>query len=178
MPVYQGVLNDAYYSANSAAEAVKTAKQNLDTANKRFLDESEIVRETTHNIELARIEKNEADQAVENLLMQDAANILPFAATPNPDGYEVAADGTLFIGSWKQFVRDFFGSTVKPYFNGDIQTLYSFTPGGLGSSVGSLADCQVEEERALSGFIIAVGNASFRVLVDGEVFTVNYGSCT
>ena len=100
LPVYQGVLNDAYYAANEAAESVRVAKQNLEAANKRYLDESNLVKETTHNIELARIEKNQADLAVENLLME-GANILPFAAAPNPEGYEVTAEGTLSISSWK-----------------------------------------------------------------------------
>jgi hypothetical protein len=41
---------------------------NLEAANKRYIDETEIIDETKLNIEEARIEKVKADQAVENYL--------------------------------------------------------------------------------------------------------------
>ena len=44
---------------------------------------------------------------------------------------------------------------------------------------GSLQqECQADNERAMSGFVIQVGDASFRMLVDAQVFNVNYSDCT
>ena len=65
---------------------LRVIKQNLEAANKLYLDESHFFKETNQSIEFARIEKNQADLAVENLLME-GVNILLFVAAPNPEGY-------------------------------------------------------------------------------------------
>ena len=49
-PIFERVLNDAYVSGNSANDAVKAAKQNLDASAKRFADEQKIEDEATRNI--------------------------------------------------------------------------------------------------------------------------------
>jgi hypothetical protein len=42
LPIYARILNDAYVAGNSANDAVKVAKQNLDAATKRYNDEVKI----------------------------------------------------------------------------------------------------------------------------------------
>jgi hypothetical protein len=42
LPIYSRILNDAYVAGNSANDAVKVAKQNLDAATKRYNDEVKI----------------------------------------------------------------------------------------------------------------------------------------
>lgn len=62
-------------------------KDNLDAANSRFMKETNIIEEATLNLEVARIEKENADQAVEDYL-KETASILPFAAAPGEKGFE------------------------------------------------------------------------------------------
>ena len=174
LPLYQKALNDAYYAANVANENVVLAQQNLDAANKRYTDESAIVKEATFNIEQARVEKDQADLAVEALLRQ-SADILPFSTAPI-SVTQISEDGTLTIDSWPEYVLNEYGPTVRPYFTGDIQMLYSFRPGGLSGNLQK--DCASSSESAMSGFVIQVGDASFRMLVDGQVFNVGYNECT
>ena len=108
-------------------------------------------------------------------LLRQGANILPFAAAPISSA-QISEDGTLAINSWGEYVLTTYGASVRPYFTGDIRTLYSFRPGGMTSNLQQ--ECQAENERAMSGFVIQVGDASFRMLVDAQVFNVNYSDCT
>lgn len=78
---FESKLRAAYDAGNAANSHAHQAKENLDAANQKFIDENNIIEEATHNIELARIEKSQADRAVTNYLME-GAEILPFAAAP------------------------------------------------------------------------------------------------
>ena len=100
LPLFQKALNDAYYAGNTANNNVLLAQQNLEAANKRFNDESAIIKEATYNLELARAEKEIADNDVDILLRQ-GADILPFAAAPLSN-QEIAEDGTLSVNSWSE----------------------------------------------------------------------------
>lgn len=77
LPIFQRLLNDAAYANTVANDQVRNAKANLDSAAKRFQDEQNNIISSTKNLELARIEKQAADDAVNNLLQQ-SANILPY----------------------------------------------------------------------------------------------------
>ena len=79
--VYETKLRGAYQAGNSANQKVVEAKENLEAANAKFLHEDKIIQDATKNIELARIEKEQADQAVEDYL-REGVDILPFAAAP------------------------------------------------------------------------------------------------
>ena len=83
-----------------------------------------IVKDATNNIELARVEKDQADLAVEALLRR-SADILPFTTAP-VSMTQISEDGTLSIESWSNFVLNEYGAAVRPYYTGDINTLYSF----------------------------------------------------
>lgn len=54
-PIFLRIQNDAYANGNAANDAVKAARENLDAATKRFVDENKIIEEATRNIELARV---------------------------------------------------------------------------------------------------------------------------
>lgn len=123
--MYESRLRDAYNQGNLANEAVAKAKQNLDAATKRFFDEQKIIEEATQNIELARIEKEKADQAVEDHL-QEGVDLLPFAAAPGEKGFEPIGGGKYSIKSWKEYVEVAYGKGVNPLFIGDLESLYSF----------------------------------------------------
>ena len=79
--MYETKLRGAYQAGNSANQKVVEAKENLEAANAKFLHEDKIIQDATKNIELARIEKEQADQAVEDYL-REGVDILPFAAAP------------------------------------------------------------------------------------------------
>lgn len=187
LPIFQRILNDAYIAGNSANDAVKAAKQNLDAAVARFTREQKIESDATNNIELARIEKDQADQAVEALL-RDGAGLLPYAAAAPADSYNnavVAGDnGAYNIKSWSDFVSSGYGAGVKPLFVGDLKTLYSFklpaadsaAANGNGNGNG---DCAANNLKAFSGFIVGLAPGSLRVLGDGgNTYQVGYSSCT
>lgn len=95
----------------------------------RFTAEQRNEATATNNIELARIEKDKADQGVD-AVMRDRVSILPYAAAASEDANAPAAvlrpDGTFSINSWSDFVAAGYGSGVKPLFVGDLKTLYSF----------------------------------------------------
>ncbi len=92
LPIFQRVLNDAYNVGNSANEAVRVAKQNLDAAVARYNSEKKIEEDATYNLELARTEKDEADRAVDALI-RDGVGILPYAAAPAASSGTVAENG-------------------------------------------------------------------------------------
>lgn len=202
LPIFLRIQNDAYAAGNAANDAVKIARDNLDAATKRFLDETKIAETATRNIELARIEKEQADAALEALL-KDGAAVLPYAAAPadaanlplpNPD-----ANGAFPIKNWVDFVGQAFGIGVKPYFVGDLSTLYSTTlpgqpaapdaaaaPGAAAAAaapagVAVVADaelCAGDNLKAISGYVVGVAPGSIQVLDGNNSYNVQYAGCT
>lgn len=125
LPIFQRLLNDAAHANTVASDQVRNAKANLDSAAKRFQDEQNNINSSTRNLELARIEKQAADDAVNNLLQQ-SANILPYEAAPTGTGLNSTnSNGIYPIGNWNNFVQNAYGNTINPLFNGNLDTLYS-----------------------------------------------------
>lgn len=98
LPIFQRILNDAYNTGNSANDAVRVAKENLDAAVARYNSEKKIEDTATVNFELARTEKEEADRAVDALI-RDGAGILPYAAAPSAPATPAAATTPAPTGS-------------------------------------------------------------------------------
>ena len=170
VPLFQTALSRAYTAANDADQNVLTAQQNLDSASRQYTNQTNIVKTATSNLEIARIEKENADNAV-NTLLQISANVVPFATSPVSSApAPISSDGTMAINSWPVFVQKNFGSSINPFYQGDVSTLYSF-----GSSSGN---CGAPNQSSMSGFVIQVGESSFRLLVNSRVFTVEMAACT
>ena len=177
--IYETRLRAAYQAGNAANEKVALAKENLDAANKRYIDEDNIIKEATRNIELARVEKAKADQAVEDYL-REGVDILPFAAAPGESGFESMGGGQFAIKSWKEYVEVAYGKGVKPLFVGDLQSLYSFLPVEEEAEAEvEEGGCEVERQKAISGYVIQVKPASMVMINDeGAEFEITYSKCT
>ena len=176
--IYETRLRAAYQAGNAANEKVALAKENLDAANKRYIDEDNIIKEATRNIELARVEKSKADQAVEDYL-REGVDILPFAAAPGESGFESMGGGEFAIKSWNEYVEIAYGKGVKPLFVGDLKSLYSFLPEEEVEAGGEEKGCDVARQRAISGYVIQVKPSSMVMINDeGVEFTITYSKCT
>ena len=170
--IFEKELRGAYAEGNAANEKVEEAKVNLEAANKRYLDETNIIEEATRNIEEARIEKSQADLAVENYL-REGVDILPFAAAPGEEGFEPIGTGEYAIKSWSEFVRIAYGN-VEPLFIGTLDKLYEFK---LQNAQGE-GDCESSELKAVSGYILQVLDDRFVMITnEGKQYAISYSAC-
>lgn len=135
-----------YYICNDAADAVRTAKQNLDALNNKFNTESNWLRDATSNLEKARAEKELADQGVQEIISSSTA-ALPFAIVPSgngntpagspagnnpsgsplgpvPDRNQVAAGSPVVVGDLSSYLSQAYGAGVDPTKPSTVTTLY------------------------------------------------------
>ena len=116
----------AFNDAAAAGAQVKQAQENYNAASKRAEQEREIIESATLNLERARVEKDQADFAVEQYL-KEGADILPYAAAPESTGVEYDEEsGSYRIQGWNEFVDDAYGPSIKPLYVGSLSNLYSF----------------------------------------------------
>lgn len=173
--LFENTLLKVYADGNVANEKARIAQDNLNAANERYLKEVAIIEEATRNIEQARIEKEEADQAVENYLQEGVVNLLPFPAAPENGGYVTSEAGQYQIESYAEHIRSGYGSSVKPLFIGDLKTLYSFRASERTPS----DECSQAQQRSVSGYILQSNESSFNMITeDGEKFEVTLAPCT
>ena len=129
-------LRRQYYICNDKAEVVKLAKQNLDAMILKFNTETGYLVEANKNLEIARAEKELADEAVEEIIRSStSANLFSIvpnglgetdAGTPagnNPSGSplgpvkvrnEVPAGSKVQIGDLANYLSQAYGAGVDP----------------------------------------------------------------
>lgn len=131
------------------------------------------------NLEKARIEKEAADFAVENLL-KEGADILPYAAAPSGTGV-TEDEGAYGITGWNSFVAEAFGSAVKPLFTGDLATLY---PWKFKTEEANLREdeqiCAQEGLTSLSGYVLSIQGDTINMIDSnsGTVYEIKIANCT